>query len=205
MGMSLVGADKKPSMLVYGDLLNEARMRVLVLKDLLDATPNWPNRVLQEFCFLQLRILCEQIALGCVIAHDDITHPEALKQWHVDKIFRRLGELKPQFYPKALDGQFGDGHHHFTDATRPCLTKSELVQLWTLCGSHLHRGTAKALLSEAGNMPFDRAAIIEYAQKIANLLQLHAIQALSGKDVWIASWSWEPDGSAMMWSASSPG
>lgn len=60
-----------------------------------------PNGAIIEFCFLQLRMLCELIALGCLTAHGDLEAGKLKKSHKADQIIRRLEVLHPDFYPKA--------------------------------------------------------------------------------------------------------
>ena len=63
--------------------------------------------VQREFCFLQLRLLCELVALSCLVAHG--TYPlckptrAEKKAYSADEIMKKLEELRPHFYPLAFD------------------------------------------------------------------------------------------------------
>lgn len=59
---------------LYADLMNEVKVRIAAIDagtgGLLGALP---APIVQEHCYLQLRMCCELIALGCLVAHGDIT------------------------------------------------------------------------------------------------------------------------------------
>ena len=56
---------------------------------------------IHELCFLQLRMLCELIALGCLTAHGDLETGKLKKAYEADEIIGRLQRLHPHFYPHA--------------------------------------------------------------------------------------------------------
>jgi|SRR5882724_2304781 len=56
-----------------------------------------------EFCYLQLRMLCELIAVGCLVVHGDVEGTKGLcKVWAADKVMKRLEKLHPDFYPHPM-------------------------------------------------------------------------------------------------------
>ena len=60
-------------------------------------------RVAVELSFLQLRMVCELIALACLMAHGDLglTLPEKMKgEDHAGVILKVLEQLHPKFYPR---------------------------------------------------------------------------------------------------------
>jgi hypothetical protein len=62
-----------------------------------------PAAIVREVRFLQLRMLCELIALACLMAHGDIPAVQASKklskEYSADKIIGQLDALHPNFYP----------------------------------------------------------------------------------------------------------
>jgi hypothetical protein len=117
----------------YSILMLEAKRRLFAIDMALEGKTGLPNGVICEFCFLELRVLCELIALGCLTAHGDLMTGKRRGTWQADKIVRDLEELHPDFYPIA--------------ATEGVFTKEELVKLWRKCGEVLHRGTFETLWS----------------------------------------------------------
>jgi hypothetical protein len=51
---------------VYTSIMEEAKFRALSINTLTRSQIALPVSLLREFCFLQLRMLCELIALGCL-------------------------------------------------------------------------------------------------------------------------------------------
>jgi hypothetical protein len=60
-----------------------------------------PGKAIQEFCVLEIRMVCELIALACVVAHgDDIADSNKLeKEWQAGRIVSALERLHPGFFP----------------------------------------------------------------------------------------------------------
>jgi hypothetical protein len=63
---------------VYTSVMEEAKFRALSVNTLTGSQIGLPVSLLREFCFLQLRMLCELIALGCLVAHGDIKETRSL-------------------------------------------------------------------------------------------------------------------------------
>lgn len=62
-----------------------------------------PSFAVRDFGFLQLRMICEDIALGCLVAHGDITESNRRKfarEHSADRIMSMLHDLHPNFYPQ---------------------------------------------------------------------------------------------------------
>jgi hypothetical protein len=134
----------KPEHQIYGDLMDEARLRIYAIGDAVDTRDRWVPRLLQEFAYLQLRMLCEIIAVGCLVAHGDVKNAGTLKSWKIPDIMNKLKELHTNFYPRGVRfRKLPSGGLHLDDFNVPQLSKSELVRLWERSGSFLHRGSAK--------------------------------------------------------------
>jgi hypothetical protein len=56
----------------YSILMLEAKHRLLAMDTALEGKTGLPRPAIREYCFLQLRMLCELIALGCLTAHGDL-------------------------------------------------------------------------------------------------------------------------------------
>jgi hypothetical protein len=53
-----------------------------------------------EFSYLQLRLVCETLALGCLAVHGEGGLREKLKsEYAADKIINMVEKLHPDFYP----------------------------------------------------------------------------------------------------------
>jgi hypothetical protein len=115
-------------------------------------------------------MICELIALGCLLIHGDIPATRTKKMqkaYAADWIIGRLEELHPSFYP--LPGkQVLDDERKVIEVrpnTRPHLTKAELLKLYAHCGSVLHRGTLKSILS-FDQKPMDLVQVAKWAAAV---------------------------------------
>src|SRR6266571_4792360 len=142
-----------PAHQIYGDLMDEARLRIHAMRDAIEARDRWVPRLLQEFAYLQLRMLCEIIAVGCLVSHGDVKDPGTLRSWRIPDVMKKLERLNADFYPRGVRfRKLSSGSLHLDEYNMPQLSKKELVQLWELSGSFLHRGSAKTLITEQGKV-----------------------------------------------------
>ncbi len=167
----------------YAAIMEEEKIRLDAIGAALSGQTSLPGQLVREFCYLQLRMLCELIALGCLTAHGDITATETKKlrnAWSADDIIKQLEHLHPTFYPEAAEQDPKD-RRHVTAVKSGFLTKAELLLLNGKCGDQLHRGSIKKLLSP--RTPFQKhfSEIIDWTQKIEVLLRLHLISLFDGK------------------------
>ena len=168
---------------VYTSIMEEAKFRALSINTFTGSQSAFPIALLREFCFLQLRMLCELIALGCLVAHGDIEEtkaPTLQKAHNAGDILKRLELLHPNFYPVPRNTVFGPGSVHLADYDREFLTKDDLMTLYGKCGDVLHRGSLRRLLNPKNQLPPDFQDIQGWGQKILNLLSVHTIQRIGG-------------------------
>lgn len=177
---------------LYGGILNEIKTRIATLNSVFGGQFNFvPGVIAREFCFLQLRILCELIALGCLVAHGDIKGAESgklKKSYEPDKIIRQLERLHPNFYPHpvtiTVTPDPPPGNVHLERLETVFLTKRELLKLYGLCGNYLHRGPLKKFIESLPEMAGTTIRLdpaLEWTNKIILLLKQHHIAALDNK------------------------
>lgn len=155
----------------YSRLMTEAKVRLRAMDTVLSGKTGLVNATICEFCFLQLRMLCEVIALGCLTAHGDLPiRKDVKKAWQADKIIRELGHLLPEFYPKAA-----------TQVPNEGFTKEELMELYGRCGDVLHRGNVlKTLWSRDGHGDEGIEEIKAWKEKIEAQISSHTIVMADG-------------------------
>lgn len=175
---------------LYCSLMEEVLARdEMILRVLHDGLPQTPFQqtvpeaevaMRVEFAYLQLRLICELIALACLAVHGDVpgARTKAVrKEYAADDIIKLLARLHPDFYPKpSIKGEplFG-GLVLPTPILDGYLTKEELIALYGECGRVLHRGTIKDLPGRNPPLPSVETAR-SWADKIWVLLQHHQIQ-----------------------------
>jgi hypothetical protein len=164
---------------LYADLLEEAKGRIASIDAAISDRLGLPARLVREYSYLQIRMLCELIALGCLIAHGEIAATHTLKlqtAWSADKIIRRLEKLHSKFYPHPIRLSVTPGHVHFDRLESGFLTKGELLKLYNKCGDELHRGSLKDLLATTQQTQTPNfSGIADWTNKIIVLLNQHHI------------------------------
>lgn len=175
---------QRATMKVYAGILGEARSRLEMLESLFNGVYPIPPIAVREFSFLQLRMLCELIALGCLAAHGDIaeTHTKRFREeWSAEKILRGLERLHPMFFPEAMEQLPGDGamKSRLKSASN-FLTKPELVQLYNKCGEALHKGTIARLTKRPADRNPDNSDVVQWTTKAHRLLGIHSIHLFDG-------------------------
>jgi hypothetical protein len=172
---------------LYCNLMFEVRHRLDFLLRLRDGVYNLPVQPACELGYLELRLVCETVALACLAVNGEAPGARAarIRSAHeADLILNSLERLHPQFYPEP--GMFiGDAIHGriFIPSAAGFMTKAELVKLYRECGQNLHRGD----YGDAGVFPqleFD--PIGEAITKFVELLRFHRIAFLGSDDeMWV--------------------
>ena len=173
---------------LYTSLMEEIKIRIHTINTLAGGPTELMPIIVQEICFLQLRLICELIALGCLAAHGDIKATEASKfrkEYSADKILTQLQGLHSDFYPFPTrditpPGKGGSVIQLELLKDGNFLKKFELLKLYGQTGNHLHRGSMKKLLSPSTPINSSYSEISKWAIKIVDLLEFHTISRLSG-------------------------
>jgi hypothetical protein len=177
---------------MYARLMEEIKRRQSVLAQvLLNQTIPLPEMAAFEFCYLQLRKICEVFALGCLAAHGDIPEVRSKllqKTYSADQIMKRLTEIHPEFYPvpsRQTVDQVTQRPIEVTPITTGFLTKDELLALYGECGNYLHRGTIRQLVGKwEPTLDFKKIALSN--SRIVTLLNHHQIQTSQpNKQIWV--------------------
>jgi hypothetical protein len=169
------------AMSLYGGLMEEIKVRLFSIDMAVSGSIELPHQLLHEYCYLQLRMVCELIALGCLTAHGDIQEATSLKnEWSADRIVDKLTKLHEHFYPWPVEwlGSTPDGVLQFKHVFDGFLTKQELLTLNGMCGDALHRGSMKKLLKPKMPIVKKFPEITEACAKIRRLLEHHRIVLL---------------------------
>jgi hypothetical protein len=171
---------EQKSLQIYRNLLVEIKYRIEVIDQVLDKNINMRQRqkIAKELCFLQLRMICEIIAIGCLVVHGSISslRSDLYKSYKADWIIKELEKIHPKFYPVSLEVKDDEegGMATWVHRTGGYLTRAELSQLWGKhAGKNLHRGYAKNILQK--ERPIDFAEIKKWRDKIVILLTKHII------------------------------
>jgi len=192
-----VSTEQSRALQIYKLLMDEVKIRVGIIERALDGEIVVPGMMIREICYLQLRMICEIIALGCLVAHGDITATRSgklPKEYNADRIVSLLGKLHPAFYPKPMRATGVKPHpsgigrvHHFDPVKTGFLTKSELAHLSNKSGDFLHRGTMRKLLSPE---PIDVGFpdVVVWVNKIIVLLTAHSLSLFDDREFLCTVW-----------------
>jgi hypothetical protein len=166
----------------YQQIMEEAVLRVHAIDGLLRASTSLRPQFIRECCWLQLRMICELVALGCLVCHGDIkaTKTKALqKAYEPAKIMSQLESLHPDFYPVPFVLEFpSPGMVHLADYTKPYMTKDALLSLWSKSGNFLHKGSLRKLQKHNQSETLRVDDIINLNQRALNLIEHHKISRL---------------------------
>jgi hypothetical protein len=169
----------------YADLMAEIRERTLAAQEIFSDRVDLGARTRLEFAYLQIRMILETLALGCLVAHGDLQEVKSAqlqKAYQADFIVKRLERLHTDFFPvphvsETDDGAFLGGRkvHHFLEAEGPRLTKADVIRMYAKAGSKLHRGSLKALAKSRADPQLDVEEISNFLEKLIALLGSHHI------------------------------
>jgi hypothetical protein len=181
--------------------MREIKFRLSAIESAMNGEAKLQRILAQEFCFLQLRMICELVALACLSAHGDLSEASRLKkEWSADVILEKLESLQDYFFPwpsRQLPG-FGTAKFRILDDDeRPdCITKDELLKLYGLCGNYVHRGTYRNIFDVKRARIVDFETIFGHGERIMNLLGNHSVLIKRRDKVYLlyCSLNTEPDG-----------
>lgn len=111
--------NQKKAINAYAALMEELRERLYVIRTCLSGESHLSYTMAFEFACLQVRIICEIIALGCLILHGDIKQTRTQKfskAYSADKIMLALEKLHGDFYPKPFNYEEDEHGRRFRNA-----------------------------------------------------------------------------------------
>ena len=159
----------------YTDLMQEIKERLYTIEDCYGRT-GLHGVLAHEFCFLQLRFICECISYACVIAHayiKELQTPKFQKQWSADALIKAIEDLHQDFYPKPRTMTISDNNIQLDEINAPYLTKDDLKKLNGICGDRLHRGSPGkySYNPTPEELAADHKRIIDFGNKIFRLME----------------------------------
>lgn len=171
--------------------MHELAIRVELAANACDGKLNLHLPYAREYCYLQFRRICELMALGCLVLHEDIplTHTTAAKrEWNAERIMKLLNKAHPHSFPQCVTTTTVDGMHHFDANSKPnALSYPEFRTLYNKCGEILHRGTIKSIEIEGPIDHSEYEQVIAWHRKIVDLMNQHIIAQRSGNAMYLIS------------------
>src|SRR4051812_23844461 len=98
--------DQQKAMDRYVAMLEEVKLRYSAIEFSASGLLKLHPVIIREFCYLELRMICELIALGCLTTHGDVPGSKSKslrKAWHPNEILTALEALHPDFYPHPIE------------------------------------------------------------------------------------------------------
>ncbi len=165
------------AMATYRGLLIEIKYRIEAIDSVLGGQVPLRAKIAEETVYLQLRMICELIAIGCLIIHGDLSakSSDLLKSYKADWILGKLEKMHPRFYPVALENHDKQTNPpEWIHKTEGFLSRKELIELYNRhAGEKLHRGTARNILKN--DKPLQFQDVRRWRDKIVGLLTRHVI------------------------------
>ena len=168
----------------YADLMEEVKLRLSAIELALNGATHLSPGFVEDFCYLQLRMIGELISLACLLAHGDI--PAAQQStlqtsWDADRILKTLGNLHPDYFPYPVRREhLANGSIHMHDVPPGYLTKDEMLSFLGKVGNRLHRGSLKKVLRNQQTIQNSFPEIVKWHDKIILLLNEHRIMFADG-------------------------
>jgi len=182
----------------YIALMSEIKVRIDAIDDITAEKLRIRSKIAEEYCYLQLRMICEIIAIGCLVIHGNISgaaNKTLTQSFKADWIIKSLSRIHEKFYPIPLrvDDEPGDPPS-LVPIESGFLTRADLISLYSKeCGDRLHRGNARSFMKrvEHGLIKND---VIGWRNKIVALLNKHQIMTPSEKHFVVIMMNTLPEG-----------
>jgi hypothetical protein len=168
----------------YAQLMEHVKWRMLAIHQIITDivnNPNHPGGLLNfELCALQIRKVCETLALAVLVAHQQISEATTNRfrdKWNADAILGMLAKINENSFPMKVirkDPVTEGAQHHLEIIEDAVLTQQQLQRIYTRCGDFLHIGSLDSLLKEK-RPTFRSSELIEWNNLLTDLLQTHII------------------------------
>jgi hypothetical protein len=183
---------------LYCALMEEIKFRIAAIQDVIHAKIQIGATIGKDIGYLELRMICELIALSSLVAHGDIKETQSrkfAKKWEADFLIAALTKIHRDFYPQPIVPHPGDGSVPTLAGqirrppllvTSGFLTSAELPKLYHQCGRELHRGSLSDIISRRGaKVEIDYSPIGKWVDKIVRLLNFHRIRLIDRAEYWV--------------------
>jgi hypothetical protein len=174
-----VNSEEQEFLYIYRRMMEDRRRRLNAIEALVNDETGLEARFAREASYLHLRMICETIALVCIIAHEGFSDLAAVNlkdAYAADKIINALSKLHDRFYPQPIIVERRAGSRmSIRDNTIEHLSKEELKAVYHKCGGVLHRGTPMKIRTGEEIEKDWIAYVIKQTQLAVNLLAHHAL------------------------------
>jgi hypothetical protein len=165
----------------YCSIMDEIKFRIEWIKNVIHAKIMIAQTIGADLGYLELRMICELIALGCLVAHGDIRATRSgrlTESYEADLLIKALSKLHPEFYPQPMvrlpfqepvPSIVGRKLAPPPPIKAEFLTQKDMAMLWRTCGARLHRGNLNDILAHK-QIDSDFSPIGKAVDKIVFLL-----------------------------------
>jgi hypothetical protein len=173
-------ADEKHRIKLYLQLMEEIRLRFEIINNTHQNTVGVRPEFVREIGFLQFRLICETIAIACIIAHGN-RDKRVLRRYEPAVVMQELRKLNPHFYPQPVEIEIAEkdgvkgtritGRQNEKDH----LKQNDLTNLWSVAGDELHRTPLNKLTKRRHPSGASFSDIFHWGAKLTGLLSSHLI------------------------------
>jgi hypothetical protein len=162
----------------YCRLMQVIKVRSNFIVGFTDNSRGLPVFHVAETFQLQVRLICETLAIACLVAHGDLEGARSNRlasAYRADFIMNALEKLHPEFFPRPTRQILRDGVPvAIEDIKEGFLTKAELLKSYHVADDYLHAGDLKDFeTSRPRNLDFKY--IRNWLTKLSLLLGHHNI------------------------------
>lgn len=129
-----------------------------------------------ESSILQVRYICELIALATVAAHGLVGVTSRIRdEWNADRIFKLLEGMNANSFPRAVRPSTTVKNQF--ELQKGEMDGGELRKVYNACGENLHRGAMKHFFNEK-RRAYDPHELVDWVNRIKALLNMHVVMIL---------------------------
>lgn len=179
----------------YRQLMELVKERCIVIEIITADQHGLSDWAINEICYLQLRLICESIALACLSAHgEDLgVIRRMLREWSANTIMNNLEALHPDFFPRAVHFTGMHGNTAVHEKVVGAMTKAEFIVMYGQVHQQMHQGNLKEVFSNQ-HLTRDFEPIREYCTRLTQLLEQHEFSLRDDKEFWLCYMRRSPDG-----------
>lgn len=136
------------------------------------------NVFIFEGLYLQLRKVCELLALSLLLVHhmaDEIWAKKLAKEWRSDRLLDEVAALNPIGFPKPISpSEWKSGSSERISEWPQVFTAAELKNLYSECGDRMHVGSLRNILRNR-TRELNQTLIRDWVSKLQGGLSNHMI------------------------------
>lgn len=166
---------KNPELHLYSGFMEEIKLRTAAIDRYVDRFNKDAEGVDAftdaESCVLQVRYICELIALSTLAVHHVVgIDGKLLDSWNAEQTFKLLRHQNADCFPRTVR-LAAPNHFEFVDNA---MGVKELSSIYSRCGALLHRGVLSKVLG-GDRREYDPKLILEWVNHIKALLSMHVV------------------------------